>query len=105
VLLSHLHFDHTADLMVLRYALDYARARGLRLRPLPLYSPSEPASEFRRLLYKELFEPVPISAGETLSLGAVFLNIPGDDPFLTLPGHAYRDRKRCSGLLRGYRIL
>lgn len=73
VLLSHLHFDHTADLMVLRYALDYARARGLRLRPLPLYSPSEPASEFRRLLYKELFEPAPISAGETLSLGPFFL--------------------------------
>lgn len=69
VLLSHLHFDHTADLMVLRYALDYARARGLRLQPLPLYAPPEPASEFKRLLYKELFEPVAVSAAEPLQIG------------------------------------
>ena len=69
VLLSHLHFDHTADLMVLRYALDFARSRELRRRPLPLHAPPEPAAEFNRLLYKELFEPLPIDSGETLVLG------------------------------------
>jgi ribonuclease BN (tRNA processing enzyme) len=69
VLLSHLHFDHTADLMVMRYALDYAQSRGLLHRPLPLYSPPEPASASRQLLYKDLFEPGLLNAAEPLQLG------------------------------------
>lgn len=69
VLLSHLHLDHTADLMVMRYALDYGHTRGLMRRPLPLYSPPEPAPELQRLLYKELFEPVSLSAAEPLQIG------------------------------------
>ena len=70
VLLSHLHFDHTADLMVMRYALDYAQSQGLRQREaLPLYSPPEPADEVRRLLYKEIFELLPLSPAEPLQIG------------------------------------
>lgn len=69
VLLSHLHFDHIADLMVLRYALDYARARDLRTHPLPLGALPEPAAEFDRLLYKGLFKKVPLGAGERLAVG------------------------------------
>ncbi len=69
VLLSHLHFDHTADLKVMRYALDYANTRGLLHRPLPLYSPPEPALELQRLLYKKLLEPVSLSAAEPLQIG------------------------------------
>jgi len=69
VVLSHLHFDHTADLMVMRYALDYARMKGLFPEALPLYSPPETASELQRLLYKELFEPVAIGAAESLQIG------------------------------------
>ena len=74
VLLSHLHFDHMADLMVLRYALDYARRSALFERPLPLYAPPEPASEFKRLSYKDLFETVPLSPGEDLFLGPFTLS-------------------------------
>ncbi|NMD42147.1 MAG: MBL fold metallo-hydrolase [Firmicutes bacterium] len=69
VLLSHLHFDHIADLMVLRYALDYARSRDLRPHPLPLYALPKPAAEFERLLYKGLFKAVPLSGGEKLTVG------------------------------------
>lgn len=69
VVLSHLHFDHTADLMVMRYALDYARMKGLFHGALPLYSPPEPAAEVQRLLYKELFEAAAIGAGEPLQIG------------------------------------
>lgn len=73
-LLSHLHFDHTADLTVLRYALDFARREALRFSPLPLYAPPEPAAEFKRLQYKELFEMHPVSSGETLMLGPFALS-------------------------------
>lgn len=69
VLISHLHFDHISDLMVLRYALDYARTRGLRDRPLPLYALPEPAAEFDRLLYKELFAAEPLSAQRRVTVG------------------------------------
>ena len=69
VLLSHLHFDHCADLLVLRYALDHARARDLRRRPLPLHAPPEPSAELKRLLYKDLFDIKPLSPGEPLTLG------------------------------------
>ena len=74
VLLSHLHFDHTADLMVLRYALDYARSSAQLRRPLPLHAPPEPAAEFKRLPYKDLFETVPLAAGEDLFLGPFALS-------------------------------
>lgn len=69
VLLSHLHFDHTADLMVMRYALEYARMKGLRREPLPLYTPPEPVAEVQRLLYKDNFKPLIIGAAAPLQLG------------------------------------
>ncbi len=74
VLLSHLHFDHSADLTVLRYALDFACRENLRFSPLPLYAPPEPAAEFKRLQYKELFEMYPVSTGELLTLGPFTLS-------------------------------
>lgn len=69
VLLSHLHFDHTADLMVMRYALEYARTRGWLSKQLPLYSLPEPAAELQRLLYKENFTSISLSAAVPLQLG------------------------------------
>lgn len=69
VLLSHLHLDHSADLLVLRYALDHARSAALLRRPLPLHAPPEPSAELRRLLYKDLFAVEPLSASEPLTLG------------------------------------
>jgi len=59
VLLSHLHFDHTADLMVLRYALDYARARVATFA-LPALLASDRLLNRRLLLQRARFEPAPI---------------------------------------------
>jgi ribonuclease BN (tRNA processing enzyme) len=69
VLVSHLHSDHIADLLIMRYGLDMALARGERSVPLPLYAPPEPAEECRRLPYKNAYRLEPLSAGEPLQIG------------------------------------
>jgi ribonuclease BN (tRNA processing enzyme) len=65
VILSHLHFDHMSDFMVLRYA---ASPDG-RYKEMPprvtVYAPSEPESEFELLSYKECVtaKEIPYSTG------------------------------------------
>ncbi len=61
VLLSHLHFDHMADLLVLRYGLESRRKLGETLSPLPLYHPETPAEAAGRLAALGLFENHPLS--------------------------------------------
>ncbi|NGZ74087.1 MBL fold metallo-hydrolase [Saccharibacillus alkalitolerans] len=43
VLLSHLHYDHMADLGVLQYAAASAGRNGRMRRPLALYAPGDPS--------------------------------------------------------------
>ena len=63
VILSHLHWDHMADLMVLRYALD---ARGITL---PLYSPVVPSTESCLLDYKGVYKRHKIEDGLEVTIG------------------------------------
>jgi ribonuclease BN (tRNA processing enzyme) len=43
ILLSHLHFDHISDMLILRYALEGMTARGLNVPlPVPVYMPDSP---------------------------------------------------------------
>lgn len=49
VLLSHLHFDHASDLLVLRYYLEKVG------NTLPVYLPGEDQSPFRQLLTEPAF--------------------------------------------------
>lgn len=60
VLLSHLHFDHCSDMLVLRY---YLEQRGLTL---PVYVPPEDQSPFRALLSERCFAVQPYP--ETLNV-------------------------------------
>ena len=60
VLVSHLHFDHASDLLVLRYYLEQ------RSVTLPVYVPGEDASIFRSLLTEPAFRVLPYP--ETLSV-------------------------------------
>ncbi len=53
VLLSHLHFDHASDLLVLRYYLEIAG------KTLPVYVPEEDESPFRALLTAPAFDVRP----------------------------------------------
>ena len=53
VLLSHLHFDHASDLLVMRYYLEIAG------KTLTVYVPPEDASPFRELLTAPAFDVRP----------------------------------------------
>lgn len=53
LILTHLHADHMSDALVLRYALEFARNRGERTQPLPVWRPSQPAQ------WAELLEGTP----------------------------------------------
>ena len=56
IVLSHLHYDHMADLLVLRYAIETRLANGEALRPLPLYLPDTPAEIAALLKEGNLFD-------------------------------------------------
>lgn len=45
LVLSHLHADHMADVLTLRYALGAAKKMGKRQDPLPVYLPAQPQAE------------------------------------------------------------
>ena len=80
VLLSHLHFDHASDLLVLRYYLEYVN------KTLPLYIPKEDASVFRSLLVSPAFDIRPYS--ETLEImGLQITHLPVVHP---VPTYALR---------------
>ena len=53
VLLSHLHFDHASDLLVLRYYLE------IRQKTVDVYVPPEDESPFRALLKTPAFRVLP----------------------------------------------
>lgn len=68
-IISHLHADHISDIMIMRYGLKMAYDQGLRSESLPLYAPAEPASEFERLPYKNVYAVTPLGNGEELQIG------------------------------------
>ena len=69
VILSHLHSDHISDLFILRYALLFGRERGEIGYPLPVYAPEEPAGEYMRLPYKDVYAVEALAEGHDLVLG------------------------------------
>ncbi len=56
VFVSHLHSDHMADLLIMRYALQIDLEQGKRSTALKIFTPAEPAAELERLSYKEVYE-------------------------------------------------
>lgn len=57
VLLSHLHSDHMADMLILRYALQQLRARGQTVpMPLTVIMPDSPEEEYRLLSASGVFD-------------------------------------------------
>lgn len=63
ILLSHLHFDHAADLLVLGY---YLQQRGAKL---PLFVPPEDASPLLAMLSRDVYDVQPYP--ETLGLAGL----------------------------------
>ncbi len=70
VILSHLHSDHTSDMMVLRYALDVLKNKKLFDRDaLNLYLPGNPIEEYNRLASQEAFKASVLTEGASFSIG------------------------------------
>lgn len=63
IILTHLHPDHISDVFIMRYAL---HQKGLHI---PLYAPSSPVEEFKRLPYKEVFETHEIDENTKITMG------------------------------------
>ena len=73
VLLSHLHFDHASDLLVMRYYLEIVR------KTLPVYVPPEDDSPFRALLTLPAFDVRPYPA-ELCLMGLKITTLPVRHP-------------------------
>lgn len=67
VVLSHLHFDHLSDLLMLQYAL---AGQGLPM-PLPVFAPAQPASVFDLLCQQPTLQVTPLAPGQTFSLSSL----------------------------------
>ena len=68
IVITHLHWDHFSDMMVLQYALDEKNLT------IPVYCPAEPEAHFNLLTGSAHFELHPISEGESVTIGDVTLD-------------------------------
>jgi ribonuclease BN (tRNA processing enzyme) len=72
VILSHLHGDHMSDMLVLRYALEIQRMRGLiQDQPLPVFLPETPQEEYGRIQASSAFDLRPLHSGMQFTLGSL----------------------------------
>ncbi|MBB6217950.1 ribonuclease BN (tRNA processing enzyme) [Anaerosolibacter carboniphilus] len=55
IIISHLHSDHIADAMVLRYAIGINKTKGIITKVIPLYAPAEPKEDFDKLQFQNAF--------------------------------------------------
>ena len=83
ILLSHWHFDHTADLLVLLYRLQACGAR------LPVYAPADADSAIRRIVSAaDCFEVTDVAPGDSFCLGGAQVQVcPARHP---VPAVGYR---------------
>lgn len=76
ILLTHLHSDHMADMLVLRYALQQLTAKGKNLNvPLPVVCPDEPEAEFRQLSGSGVYEILAARDGLRLRFGTLTVTL------------------------------
>jgi ribonuclease BN (tRNA processing enzyme) len=72
VILSHLHADHMADALILRYFLQIEQTRGrMEKKPLPVYLPDEPADVYGMLSSVPEFTSHRIDDGMRIQIGTL----------------------------------
>jgi len=64
IVISHLHSDHIADLLILRYALQF-----IKMPPLKVFLPNRPYAEYDMLKGSGVFELIPVNDGLRAKLG------------------------------------
>ena len=73
IILSHLHYDHMNDMMVLRYAIESHEKRGKPIDQIKLYLPAEPKETYDKITSKGMFDTTEIA--EDLNLNIAGLQI------------------------------
>lgn len=74
ILISHLHFDHMADLLVLQYGLGAKKLLQGRLTQLPLHLPATPEHVVDLLDHEDVFARTYIQDGMLVQLGALSIS-------------------------------
>jgi len=77
IVLSHLHYDHMADMFVLQYAVDLKNKRENMNKVMTVYAPSEPLAVFEMLDVANIFDLRPITEDLVLRFGDLTLTFAG----------------------------
>jgi ribonuclease BN (tRNA processing enzyme) len=93
IVISHLHSDHIADLMILRYALQF-----IKMPPLKIFLPNRPYAEYDMLKGSGVFELIPVTDGLRAKLGDVELEFWE----MTHPVPSFGVRVTCDGRTLAY---
>ena len=85
IVLSHLHFDHCSDLLVMRYALDFQDVpEGREKVRMPLYTPAEPFDTLKAITNGALFDQHTVRGGDEIQIGSLhFAFVPMAHPVPT----------------------
>lgn len=75
VVVSHLHWDHIADLFVMHYALQVMQAQQECFRPLPLHMPGTPPEVAHLLDGQGTFAVTRIEDGMLAQLGSLTISL------------------------------
>ncbi|RDW17513.1 hypothetical protein CWR48_13385 [Oceanobacillus arenosus] len=70
VILSHLHYDHMADIGVLQYAMNGALRTGRAADKIKIYSPAEPINMWEQIQSAQSIN-IPIEQEKTLEIAGV----------------------------------
>lgn len=70
IVLSHLHFDHCSDLLVMRYALS-SRTCAREKRRVPAHTPAEPFETLKTITNGALFAQHTVKGGDEIQIGTL----------------------------------
>ncbi len=74
IILSHLHFDHMADLFCAKYQLETRKAKGENIVPILLLTPKLPDWAREELMTNDVFKMIEIADGMSYQLGQVTIS-------------------------------
>ncbi len=74
IVISHLHFDHMADLLVLQYGLGTQKAIEACFQPLPLHLPATPEEVDKLLRHEDVFAKTYVEDGMLAQVGPLALS-------------------------------
>lgn len=74
IILTHHHFDHFADILLMRYEREGRKYMGEEVKPIPLYTPKMPDWLFEQLDKSQTFDFHFIEKDETVMIGELSID-------------------------------